>query len=70
VPLDPRTLDAATTYTIDGFEPSGPWRCLYADRSETVFETIRIKLLVSTDDLTELEPGHLHLTQPAQAPPE
>jgi hypothetical protein len=61
VTLDPRSLDPASRYTINGIHPAEPWRCVYADRSETVFETVRIKLLVSTDDLTEIGSGCLHL---------
>jgi hypothetical protein len=59
--VNPRALDAAISYVIDGFEPSGPWRCLYADWSEAVFETVQVKLLVSTCDLIEISPGRLRL---------
>jgi hypothetical protein len=63
--LNPRALDAATNYLIDGFP--GPWRCVYADRSEAVFETVRVKLLVSTCDLIEVEPGRLQLADLAMS---
>ena len=58
--IDPKVLDSAVPYRIDGMEP-GPWRCVWANRGEIVFTDAAggIRALIDLDRLAEVGPGHL-----------
>lgn len=55
--LDPSTLDAATSYSINTLP--GRWRPIWIGRSEIVFAGAPGKLLVAADQLIEVGPGQL-----------
>ena len=58
--IDPKVLDSAVPYRIDGMEP-GPWRCVWANRGEIVFTDAAggIRALIGVGRLAEVGPGHL-----------